>query len=233
MDTPHFPHTGDLEFSPANFPVLYGKLAALDFPLPVAEILELRGVLNDAMDLRTENEAGLGRRRRLVALYHDQMVQMGVQQPKHRERLASLLGVLDELHTLHRRNTRETRRALEAEMDANHDARRCSVRIGLFMGILWTLVAALWWRDGSAGLLLKATWAAATYLSLDSFYSLALLNRQSRALTGMLRGQTLEEGDEVQWPLLVRNLALILGYARGQSAELAFTLDESEGARSA
>ena len=232
MQTSNLPHIGDLEFSPEDFPALYRRLTILEFPLPVADILELRSALNIAIDGHHEQRADSARPIRLAEIYRDDLSRLGVTQPKHVERLTCLLGLLDELHTIHRQAARTSERVLHQALRDNAQARQYSLRLGLIMGAGLLLVLALI-GHGDIAWGTKTLAAITGYLSLDAFYAIGLLLRQRQSLRARLRQQTGTSIETIRWPTLIRNLALILGYARGDRAETAFLLDDSQDLRSA
>lgn len=226
------PHIGDLAFSAEDFPALYRRLTMLNFPLPVADILELRSALNIATDCQHERGADRARAARFAEIYRTQLSDLGVSQVKHVERLTCLLALLDELHSTHRRAARTTERQLRGAFNDNSHALRYSLRLAGVMGT--GLLLSIGFLGAHSAVWVMRTLSVGTgYLSLDAFYSVTLLLRQRRTLATQLQQHSANSIETVVWPTLLRNLALVLGYSRGDSAQTAFVLDDAQDVRSA
>lgn len=215
-----------LPASPDEFGSFYRKLSALRFPLDVAEILELRYVFNHAIDQAGEPSATPDYRhfrdQRLIELER-----LGVDQPHHVERLLKLLTVVRELHLRHSLHSRDTELSLRKAAIANHAATEQSRRYGKYTLFGLALVASFWL------VLYQPAWwvyvgiAIGSYFSLDYFYSLSILKRERGVLAQRLEALLGRRVAALNWAAVVKNTALVLGYARLRGIEAFVLHDES------
>lgn len=220
---------GKLNSSPENFSPFYRKLAQLRFPLPVADVLELRYLFNHAIDQMPEPE-------RTRDFHHfrearqAEMEAVGIDTGRHGQRLLKLLAVLRQLHLVHIIESRDAEAQLRRALEGNEKAARASVRYGkvslvaaLVAGTFWWLADVHWWTTALA--------VGLGYLSADYFYSLSILKRERSLLQERLDEVLAKRVSGLHWPLLIRNIALILGYARIDGVEAFEMHGEADDAR--
>lgn len=215
-----------LPASPDEFGGFYRKLSGLRFPLEVAEILELRYLFNHAIDQAPEPSATPDYRH-----FRDQrlgeMERLGIDKPHHIERLLKLLTVLRELHLRHSLHSRDTERALRKAVVANQVAAKQSQRYSKYilfglatMASFWlVLYQPGWWVYGGLGI--------GAYFSLDYLYSLSILKKERAVLAQNLEALLTRRVAALNWDAVVKNMALVLGYARLRGVE-AFVLNEDD-----
>lgn len=199
--------------SPGNFPDFYRRMVGLRFPLEVADILELRDSLNQAVDHRLEPTASRDYIH-FCSLHRPQIAALGINKDHHAQRLFKLLAMLRELHLAHSIESRDAEAKLRAALARNEKASTQSrgyAKVALGVALI---AASLWVALIDPGWFVRIVTVAAGYLSADYFYSLTILQRERNILGGQLRTLLDRRVHALNWPTVVRNLALILGYAR-------------------
>lgn len=204
--------------SPANFPEFYRRLVGLRFPLDVADILELRYSLNHAVDHRLEPTASRDYVH-FCSLHRPQIAALGINKDHHVQRLFKLLAMLRELHLAHSIESRDAEAKLRAALARNEKASAQSrgyAKVALGVALI---AASLWLALINPGWFVRIVTVAAAYLSADYFYSLTILRRERNILGGQLQTLLNRRVHALNWPTVVRNLALILGYAKISGVE--------------
>lgn len=204
--------------SPANFPDFYRRLVGLRFPLEVADILELRYSLNHAVDHRLDPTASRDYVH-FCSLHRPQMVALGISQEHHAERLFKILAMLRELHLAHSIESRDTEAKLRAALARNDKASAQSRGYGKIALGVALIAVSLWAALINPGWFIRILTVATAYLSADYFYSLTILRRERNILGGQLQTLLNRRVHALNWPTVVRNLALILGYAQISGVE--------------
>ena len=209
---------------PDCFYHLYRQLIGLRFPLDVAEILELRYLLNHAIDGAEIPQETRDWREFRDAREHD-LDEIAVDKPAHRARMLRLLALVRELHYQHSIASRDMetslRRALADNLKADRQSRRYG-KVALFAALS---AAVAWLGLNEPGWWVKIAAGVGFYLFCDYFYALSTLKRE-RALLGQSLDEVLTQRvSALNWKRLARNVALTLGYARNADVE-AFLIDK-------
>lgn len=211
--------------SPDKFSSFYRRLMALQFPLDVAVVLELRYLFNQTIDkLRDNFEGDVSNARAFTDARRADIELAGVRKAEHVERLLPLLSLLRDHHLRHCIASRNTESALRSSLAANaraqHQSRRYAKLSLIALGVATLVVLAL----AAGGLAPKLILLALAYLSFDYAYSLSILKREQRILERRLSEALDRHVRALDWRCLTRNIALILGYARDSKIET-FLLD--------
>ncbi|MHB8414417.1 MAG: hypothetical protein ACYDB1_03385 [Acidiferrobacteraceae bacterium] len=216
-------HLADLKSSPEKFSQLYRYLLGLRFPLDIAEILELRSLLNQVID-QCEDCAQQDPRM-LRELHRLEFETLGVAQPVHKDRLSRLMAALRTLHLDHGKASHAREDSLRKALADNRLAQERSLRYGRFCSIPTLVLAIAWILSGPDAWLIKAGSLILGYLFCDYFHSLIVLKKKRRLLDRDLAGVVANRIPGLNWRPLMRQLALVLGYGRVNGVE-AFVLQE-------
>ena len=201
-----------------SFPDFYRKLTRLRFPLDVAEVIDLRDIINQAAGEFSEPAATAGYRR-FVAAVRPEIEALGVERPDHTAKLTHILVMLRCLHQAHSTTVREARRTLRWRQRANREARRLSIKYGAVL-LVGTIVGSLaWLAIGDMAWWVKAAILLVAYLALDYFFSLTVLAQDHRRLSQALEQLRGEHVRHFEWRTLVKHVALILGYTHRFATE--------------
>ncbi|WP_298139930.1 hypothetical protein [Acidiferrobacter sp.] len=210
--------------SPDAFPFFYRRLVTLRFPIEVAEILEMRYLCQHAIDESGRydrgDEWGEFTARRMADMDH-----IGVQKATHRERLSRLLLLFKDYHDLHKLRSMETEATLQAAWVDNCFAQERSTSYGKTAGMAALIAAMGSLLLSPRPLVLEGLTLLLAYVSVDSFYSLALLRRQQRRLNEQLSEILRRRVRMVNWRAVVRQTSAILGYTQPLGGE-AFRLEQ-------
>jgi len=209
----------ELTLTPEAFHTFYRLIHGMRFPMNVAEVLELRFLINHAVDRFQEppNTADYRYFRRALTQAIDSF---GVVETRHRERLLKTLAMLRELHYQHSVRSRQRESRLRALHGENREVRNRSVRYGLFfllsgIGIAIAGIALL-----EMDWIAKLAAAGCAWLALDFFQSLSVLDREAERFTRELNDTLRTRVREVNWKTLIHKLALLLGYKKVDGIEV-------------
>jgi hypothetical protein len=205
------PAITELRLTVEDFPAFYHSLLALRFPVDVAELLELRFLINHAVDDFKPQGETLEDRQFRDAL-RNAIDSFGVHNKRHRERLTKILTMFRDLHTAHLVGSCVTELKLRSALTAVRDARTRTIRQGL-CSLAATIFAVLVWLGSSdPGWSIKLLTLILAYMTWDSFHSLPALDRQPSALISELNEVMRRRLVSVNWKRLIHKLALVLGY---------------------
>lgn len=212
-----------LSFTPDTFEPVYHAIAGLKFPADVAQVLELRYLINHAVDAFPEPASTQDYRDFCDAL-QGVIDSIGVENKRHGERLLRILTMMRELHYHYTIKTRDAEAALRAEMATNRRHRQQSVRYGLIFSVGAIMSGLVWLGLPDPGWpvqLLTAALAVLAWLYLHALPGLDKdLRTQEQRLHQLLRGRV----KSIHWRLLAQKLALLLGYRHNSGVEV-FRID--------
>lgn len=215
---PVFDFSG-LSLAPEDFGVFYRTLMGLRFPMNVAEVLELRYLINHAVDEFTEPPLTPDYRQFREAL-QSAIDSVSIDNKHHSERLLKILTMMRQIHYAHSVNTRDASARLCRAQSDNRHARRQSIYFGLVFLLGAILGLGAWAGLAEPGWLVKVAAGVSIYLTWDFFHSLPALNRDmkrlERELNEILRGQI----KAISWRALINKLSLVLGYKRATGVEV-------------
>lgn len=201
-----------------SFPDFYRKLIRLRFPLDVAEVIDLRDIINQSADHFNEPAATAGHRR-FVGAVRSEIEALGVDRQDHRAKIIHILVMLRCLHQAHSATARKAVRALCRRQRANRGARRLSIRYGvlLLVAAIIGLLACLAIDDVAWPV--EAATVLVGYLAFDYFFSLTVLAQDYTRLAQALERLRGEQVRHFEWRTLTKHVALILGYTHRFATE--------------
>ena len=217
-----------LSLAPRQFHLFYRAVINLQFPLKVADVLELRYLVNHAADrfeepLRTPDYRHF--RERMLEL----MDSLALHNKRHRERMLRILAMLREQHYAHSVASRDEEARLRAAVTRNRNAHAQSVRYGRFFLSATAASALVWYLMPEPGWLVKLIAAVFVFVAWDNFHALPVLDRSHGELTRQLNDALRRRVVRVDWRRLIDRLSLVLGYRHPRG--LAVFVADEEAAR--
>ena len=189
------------------------------FPIAVEEVLELRDLINQSLEIfeqPTDNPQSRDFKDSLLAAIHS----FGIENDRHCKRLLNILAMLRDLHYQHSINSRNAEEYLRQEVAANRQARSRTTRYGL-LTILATIVCGMAWIGvAEAALWLKVVTAGFAFFAWDYHHSLPSLDKEIIRLTSELNDVLRTRVDTLNWKTLIHKTSLILGYKQIRGVEV-------------
>ncbi|MHB1512538.1 MAG: hypothetical protein ACYCTF_05475 [Acidiferrobacter sp.] len=213
-----------LPSSPDAFPFFYRRLVGLRFPIEVAEILEMRYLCHHAIDQSGRDDREYEWDEFAASRMAD-MEHVGIQKPAHRERLSRLLLLLKDYYGLHKTGSAVAEDELRQGLADNRFAQERSRSYGKIAGIAAIVAALSSILLSPPAILMQGVAILFAYLSLDSFYGIAVLRREERRLAAQLSEVLRRRVRTVNWRAVVRQTGAILGYTTPMGGE-AFRLEQ-------
>jgi hypothetical protein len=226
-DTDESASVFDLHLTPAGFPAFYRHLSSLRFPLPVAQVLELRSLVNQSVDDYHQAATTPGYRHFCRALL-SAIESFGIESRHHNERLLKTLAFIRDLHYRHSVASRDQEIGLRQAMRNNRRARGQSIEYGLLFLLSAILLMIFWIYLSTPAWWVKLATLVSAYLSWDYFHTLPLLDREWQNLRLQLNQSLRNRIDSVNWKRMIHKLALILGFKTICGIEV-FRIDRDSG----
>lgn len=202
-----------------DFPDFHALIMTLRFPIDVAEVLELRGLINHSAAVY-EMAADIPQNREFRESLEGAIQSFGIENRQHSERLLRVLNMLRGMHYQHIVASRDAERRLREQQAENRVARRNSLRNGVLAllatitgGVVWFALMISDWRLQ----LLPLVTAIAAFVY---FHALPLLDREMEKLTRELNDVLRKRVDTLNWRTLIHKLALLLGYKQIQGIDV-------------
>jgi hypothetical protein len=215
-----------LQLTSSDFPSFYNAVLGLRFPLDVAQVLELRFIINNAADTYKRRADGIEDHQFREAL-HRAIISFAVENKHHRQRLIRILTMIRDLHTTHLVDSRVAELNLRAMLKDLQRARAQTVRHGLYSLIATIFAGLAWLGSADPGWTIKLLTLGLAYMSWDSFHSLPELEREPDYLMPLLNEVLRRRVETVNWKRLIHKLSLILGYKQIPGI-VVFRLDGAE-----
>jgi len=215
----HADSLGGFTLTTDGFPDFYARVLALRFPISVAEVLELRDLINHSADIY-EEPADLPQNREFRDSLESAIHSFGIENRHHSERLLRVLIMLRGMHyqhTIASRDAEQKLRELQAENRAN---RSHKLRNGVLALLVMLGSGAGWLFASEPGWALKLVPLAAAIVSLGYFRALPRLDREMERLTSDLNIVLRKRVEALNWRTLIHKLALLLGYKQIQGIEV-------------
>jgi hypothetical protein len=209
--------------TPDTFEPIYNTVVGLRFPMDVAQVLELRYLINQAVDAYPEPTPTPDYREFSDAL-QTAIDDAGIENKRHSERLLRILSMMRQLHYSYSINARNAETSLREQMAGNRRQRGHSVRYGLVFTVTAILSAIVWLGLHDPGWAIKAATAG---FAIGAWLCLHTLPGLERALDGLekrLNDLQRHRVKSIQWRTLIQKLALVLGYKRNSEVEV-FRID--------
>jgi hypothetical protein len=216
-------HAASGLITPAGFPAFYRRVANLRFPLDVAEVLELRSLINHSTDHAVEPTVTPDYRDFREKLLTE-MGALDINRDHHRERLLRVLTLLRALHYHHSLTSREAEVRIRVGLTDNQKARTQSLSHGKLCLFLMTVGGLLWFGLPEPHWTIKLVTAGGAWLAWDYFRSLPELDKEVVRLNQELNEVLRQRIAAVDWKTVVDKLSLILGLRQHSGVEV-FRMD--------
>lgn len=218
-----------LNLTPSYFHVFYTVFMGLRFPLNVAEVLDLRYLINHAVD--DFNEPPLTPDYRQFRESLDKALDsFSIENPRHRERLLRTFALLRELHVAHSLESRHTEERIKLDMQDTVHARRTSTRKGLTYLLATVLSIIGWFAFPESAWMIKILSALCAIQSWLCFRALPRLDQRARELRLDLNDVLRDRVDAINWKTMIHKLSLVLGFKKIEGIEV-FRMDSESDFR--
>lgn len=208
-----------------NFPAFYRRVMALSFPLPVAEVLELRALINHSVDSTPPPEPTpdyRAFRERFAA----EMDALEIDRPHHRDRLLRVLARLRAIHYQHALASRDAEVRIRLGQTDNRKIRARASGYALTFLTLLVVNVLLWIGLEQPHWFVKLGAAACAWFAYDFFHRLPSLDADRERLGGELNEVLRNRIAAADWKVLTNKIALILGLRQEQGLDV-FRMDQS------
>lgn len=202
-----------------GFPDFYTRILSLRFPISVAEVLELRDLINHSADVY-EEPADIPQNREFRESLESAIHSFGIENRHHCERLLGVLSMLRGMHYQHTIASRDLEQILRRHQAENRTARVQNLRNGIIALAVMAATGLAWLMMLDAGWVPKALTLLGAVTALGYFHSMPLLERDMERLTGNLNEVLRKRVESLNWRTLIQKLALLLGYKKIEGVEV-------------
>lgn len=210
---------GGLTLTSRSFPDFYVRIAALRFPISVAEVLELRDLINHSADIYDEPPDAPQNREFRDSL-ENAIHSFGIENRHHCERLVRVLAMFRGMHYQHTIASRDAERRLRQRQADNRKIRRRNLRFGVLALIAMVAGIGAWLFGTNSAWLAQTVALGAAVVALGYFHSLPRLDRAMEQHTLELNEVLRKRVDALNWRTLIHKLSLLLGYKKIQGIEV-------------
>jgi len=208
-----------LNLEPSHFYIFYTVFSGLRFPLNVAEVLDLRYLINHAVDEFNEPPLTPDYRQFRESL-EKALDNLSVEDSRHRDRLLKTLALIRDLHVAHSLESRNAEERLRLEMDNNRQARRTALHKGIFYCAATLTSIAGWFVIPGMEWLVQLLSLLCAFQSLLCFRSLPRLDIRREELRSVLNDVLRDRVNSINWKMMIHKLTLILGFKQIQGVEV-------------
>lgn len=214
-----------LNLSPNNFHAFYIKFINLRFPVMVSHLIELRYLVNHAVDKYKEPPLTADYRQFRDSL--QAAVDSFIDNPRYRERMLLILSMFRNIHYHHSIISRNAELELRSAMATNRAQHARFIRYGLFFIFAGVSSGIAWLATIEPTLFVKLLPAIYGTIAWNYFHKLPGLDQQHENLTLELNDVLRRRVESLNWKTLIHKLALVLGYKRVQGVEV-FHIDQAD-----
>jgi hypothetical protein len=208
-----------LTLNAQTFPLFHRALMQLRFPIPVSQVLELRYLINHAVDRYREPPLTADHRQFRAALTRA-IDSFGVDKRHNRRRLLKLLALLRELHVTHSLASRDAELSLRERLARNRTTHERTRRFAaVWLTGAFGCVSA-WLLLPDPALAIKAGAAASAWLALRCLRLLPRLDAGHEELRRELNSLLRVRVSALNWKALIHKLSLVLGYKQVRGVEV-------------
>lgn len=220
MPITHADTLGGFTLSTQGFPDFYRRILALRFPISVAEVLELRDLINHSADVYQDEPAEFAQTREFRDSLEAAIQSFGIENRHHSERLLKVLVMLRGMHYHHTITSRDQEQHLRQQQEDNRTHRRTVLRNGMLA--LFTTIAAgtVWLLAPQAAVIVQGLALVSALAAFGYFRLLPRLDLDMERLTGDLNRVLRQRVESINWRTVIHKLALLLGYKRIQGVEV-------------
>ncbi|KPL27730.1 MAG: hypothetical protein AMJ72_07185 [Acidithiobacillales bacterium SM1_46] len=223
--SPELSSTLRATLTPEGFPAFYRRLMALSFPLPVADVLELRALINHSVDSAPPPDLTPDYRE-FRERFATEMGALEINRPHHRERLMRVLARLRAVHYQHAVASRDAEVRIRLGQTDNRKARARASGYALTFLTLLVMNVLLWIGMDQPHWMVKLGAAACGWFAYDFFHRLPTLDAERERLGAELNEVLRNRIAAVDWKVLTNKIALILGLRQEQGLDV-FRMDTS------
>ena len=208
-----------VNLTPDGFHTFYTKFISLRFPMKIAHVLELRYLINHAVD-RYKEPVSTPNYRQFRESLQSALDSFAIDNRRHIERMLKTLSMFRDIHYAHSIASRNAERRLRETMERNRDDYAKAIRYGLFFIFAGVSFIVLWLATANAHLIVKLLPVVYGLLSLHFFHKLPGLEKEYEKLTLDVNDVLRRRVDSLNWKTLIHKLALVLGYKRVPGVEV-------------
>jgi hypothetical protein len=203
-----------------NFPQFYRRLLNMRFPIPVADVLELRDLVHHSLE-QFEHPADMPHNREFEESLDNAITSFGIDSKRHADRMLQILLMLRDLHYQHSVSSRNMEQALREELAAQSEKRDRVWRNAQLTGLGLAVSVTAFFLTPLANLLVFAVVPAILAVTAIHFYrQLPRLDAMKLELTRRINDVLRERVDSLNWRTLIHKLALLLGYKQVKGVEV-------------
>lgn len=215
----HSDTLGGFTLTSAGFPDFYTRIQNLRFPISVADVLELRDLINHSADVY-EEPADIPDNREFRESLEAAIHSFGIENRHHSERLLKVLTMLRSMHYQHTISSRNAEQQLRDWQAENRKAQKSAMRYGITSLVVTGLFMLGWMLPNSPGMLLKILPLASAMLAFHYFHSIPILEGKREALAKDLNEVLRKRVDALNWRTMIHKLSLLLGFKQIQGVEV-------------
>jgi len=208
-----------LTLTTRDFPDFHALIMALRFPIDVAEVLELRGLINHSAAVY-EEAVDIPQNREFRESLEGAIQSFGIENRQHSERLVRVLNMLRGMHYQHIISSRDAERRLRAQQTENRTARHRSLRNGVLALLAMMASGVAWFTLEIADWKLQLVPLVSAIIALGNFHAMPLLDREMERMTRDLNDILRKRVDTLNWRTLIHKLSLLLGYKQIQGIDV-------------
>ncbi len=212
-----------LHLTPDTFEPIYNTIVGLRFPIDVAQVLELRYVINHAVDDFPDTPDTQDYREFRDAL-QSAIDSFAIDNKHHCDRLLKILTMMRDLHYTYSINSRDTENELREAIAQNRGLRVRAIRYGLVFTVLAVLSGIIWMGMTEPGWVIKIFTGGCAYLAWSYLHALPKLERTHKSVNQQLSELLRQRVRSIHWKMVIQKLALVLGYKRIDGVEV-FRID--------
>lgn len=210
-----------------SFAQNYRQIMGLRFPVEVADVLEIRASLNQAID-ELEPRPVTGGIQQFNEAVYEAISQFGLKDERHINRLTKLMRIFRELHYTHNSRSHKHERSLRDQIRNNEEVKSRSIGYGLFTFFLVIIGLLTWMIAGNALWFIKLGIGLLAYMSFDYFMSLKTLKLEHEILNKELNMLLRNRVQTIDWKSLLQKTAMVLGFKNDSGVDV-FLLNETGG----
>ena len=208
-----------VNLTPDSFHAFYTKFISLRFPMKIAQVLELRYLINHTVDKYKEPPATPSYRQFRESL-QSALDSFAIDNRRHSERMLKILSMFRDIHYAHSIASRDAERRLREAMARNRDEYAKAVRYGLFFIFAGVSFIVMWLAMASPSVIVKLLPVAYAWLALRYFHKLPGLEKEYEKSTLDVNDVLRRRVSSLNWKTLIHKLALMLGYKRVPGVEV-------------
>lgn len=208
-----------VNLTPDSFHTFYTKFISLRFPMKIAHVLELRYLINHAVD-RYKEPTPTPSYRQFRDSLQSALDSFSIDSPRHSERMLKILSMFRDIHYAHSIASRDAERRIRDNMARNRDEHAKATRYGLFFIFSGVTFLVIWLGMKDPSLIIKLLPAMYAWLALRFFHKLPALDKEYDKLTLEVNEVLRRRVNSLNWKTMIHKIALVLGYKRVPGVEV-------------